>query len=107
MFWVPSESDKQALVQDQNSPFFTTPRFDGHPSVLVRASRISELTLQELTEIVHDAWLTRASPTGRQPGSAHAAADDRPIGSPAITGTGGRGTLCSVRAAMRLHFKSR
>jgi hypothetical protein len=62
MFWVPSESDKQALVQDQNSPFFTTPRFDGHPSVLVRASRISELTPQELTEIVHDAWLARASP---------------------------------------------
>ena len=61
MFWVPSESDKQALVQDQNSPFFTTPRFDGHPSVLVRASRISELTLQELTEIVHDAWRARAS----------------------------------------------
>lgn len=49
MFWVPSECDKQAPVQDQNSPFFTTPRFDGHPSVLVRASRISELTLQELT----------------------------------------------------------
>jgi hypothetical protein len=62
MFWVPSESDKQALVQDQNSPFFTKPRFDGHPSVLVRASRISELTLQELTEIAHDAWLARASP---------------------------------------------
>lgn len=62
MFWVPSESDKQALVQDQDSPFFTTPRFDGHPSVLVRASRISELTLQELTEIVQDAWLARASP---------------------------------------------
>jgi hypothetical protein len=62
MFWVPSESDKQTLVQDQNSPFFTTPRFDGHPSVLVRASRIGELTLQELTEIVHDAWLARASP---------------------------------------------
>ena len=62
MFWVPSESDKQALVQDENSPFFTTPHFDGHPSVLVRACRISELTLQELTEIVHDAWLARASP---------------------------------------------
>ena len=65
MFWVPSESDKQALVQDQNSPFFSTPRFDGHPSVLVRASRISELTLQELTEMVHDAWLARASPARR------------------------------------------
>jgi hypothetical protein len=62
MFWVPSESDKQALVQDESSPFFTTPRFDGHSSVLVRASRVSELTLQELTEIVHDAWLARASP---------------------------------------------
>src|ERR1700722_1824925 len=45
MFWVPSESDKQALAQDENSPFFTTPHFDGHPSVLVRASRISELTM--------------------------------------------------------------
>jgi hypothetical protein len=59
MFWVPSESDKQALAQDQNSPFFTTPRFDGHPSVLVRASRISGLTLHELTEIAHGAWLAR------------------------------------------------
>ena len=40
VFWVPSESDKQALVQDQTSPFFTTSHFDGHPSVLLRASRI-------------------------------------------------------------------
>jgi hypothetical protein len=63
MFWVPSESDKLALVQDQASPFFTTPHFDGHPSVLVRASRIGELTLAELTEVVQDAWLSRASPT--------------------------------------------
>ena len=61
MFWVPSESDKLALVQDEVSPFFTTPHFDGHPSVLVRASRIGELTLQELTEAVQDAWLSRAS----------------------------------------------
>lgn len=30
VFWVPSESDKQALVQDQASPFFTTSHFDGH-----------------------------------------------------------------------------
>ncbi len=62
MFWVPSESDKEALVQDEASPFFTTPHFDGHPSVLIRASRIGELTLQELTEVVQDAWLSRASP---------------------------------------------
>jgi len=63
MFWVPSESDKQALVQDQASPFFTTSHFDGHPSVLVRGSRIGELTVQELTEVIQDAWLSRASPT--------------------------------------------
>jgi hypothetical protein len=63
VFWVPSESDKQALVQDRTSPFFTTPHFDGHPSVLVRASRIGELTLAELTEIIQDAWLSQASPS--------------------------------------------
>lgn len=62
MFWVPSESDKHALVQDDASPFFTTPHFDGHPSVLVRASRIGELTVQELTEVIQDAWLAQASP---------------------------------------------
>src|SRR5256885_14271129 len=32
VFWVPSVSDKQALVQDETSPFFTTPDFDRHPS---------------------------------------------------------------------------
>src|ERR1700756_3912775 len=62
VFWVPSESDKQALVQDETSPFFTTPHFDGHPSVLVRASRIGELTLTELAEVIQDAWLAQASP---------------------------------------------
>ena len=62
MFWVTSEADKQALVQDQASPFFTTAHFDGHPSVLVRASRIGELTVTELTEVIQDAWLARASP---------------------------------------------
>lgn len=59
---VPSESDKQSLVQDPGSPCFTTPHFDGHPSVLLRTSRLGELTLQELTELVQDAWLAQASP---------------------------------------------
>ena len=61
VFWVPSESDKLALVQDDATPFFTTPHFDGHLSVLVRGSRIGELTLAELTEVIQDAWLCRAS----------------------------------------------
>lgn len=61
VFWVPSEHDKQALVQDTASPFFTTAHFDGHPSVLIRGSRIGELGRQELAEIIQDAWLSRAS----------------------------------------------
>jgi hypothetical protein len=61
MFWVGSEADKLALVQDPASPFFTTAHFDGHPSVLIRAARLGELTVTELAEIVTDAWLARAS----------------------------------------------
>jgi hypothetical protein len=61
VFWVESEGDKLAMIQDEGSPFFTTSHFDGHLSVLVRGSRIGELTLQELAEVVQDAWLCRAS----------------------------------------------
>jgi hypothetical protein len=61
MIWVESEIDKMALVQDRDSPFFTTPRFDDHPSVLVRASRLGEIERTELTELIQDAWLSRAS----------------------------------------------
>ena len=63
VLWVADEEDKRALVEDPESPFFTTPHFDGHRSVLVRASRLHEVDLDELTEIVQDAWLAQASPT--------------------------------------------
>ena len=66
VFWVESESEKQALVQEFGSPFFTTPHFDGHPSVLVRACRLPEISLRELTEVVQDAWLAQASPRRRE-----------------------------------------
>jgi hypothetical protein len=65
VLWVGSEADKQALVQEPSTPFFTTPHFDRHPSVLVRASRLHELTRQELAEVVQDAWLAQASPRRR------------------------------------------
>jgi hypothetical protein len=61
VFWVGSEADKQALVQDESTPFFTTPHFHGHLSVLLRASRVGELTRAELAEVVEEAWLSRAS----------------------------------------------
>ena len=63
VFWVGSEAEKQALVLDEQSPFFTTAHFDRHPSVLLRGARVGELTHQELAEVVQDAWLSRASAT--------------------------------------------
>ena len=61
MIWVESESEKLALVQDPRSPFFTTDRFDDHPSVLVRASRLADVSRTELAELIQDGWLSRAS----------------------------------------------
>jgi hypothetical protein len=49
------------LIHDPDSPFFTTDRFDGHPSVLVRAKDLGEISKTELTELIQDAWLSRAS----------------------------------------------
>lgn len=63
VIWVGSEIDKETLVADETTPFFTTPHFAGHPSVLLRTSRIGELSRAELAELVYDAWLSRASPT--------------------------------------------
>jgi hypothetical protein len=60
VFWVASDVAKQALVADESTPFFTTPHFNGHPSVLLRGCRVGELDREELAEIVYDAWLARA-----------------------------------------------
>ena len=66
VFWVAEDTDKQALVEDDGTPFFTTPHFKGHPSVLLRGSRIGELTADELAEVVYDAWLARAGKRARE-----------------------------------------
>lgn len=63
VFWVENEWVKQAMVEDPTTPFFTTPHFNGHRSVLLRGSRIGELSLDELAELVEDAWLAQASPS--------------------------------------------
>ncbi len=65
VFWVSDEGDKLAMTQDDSSPFFTTPHFDGHLSVLLRARRIGEITCAELAEVVQEAWLSRASAARR------------------------------------------
>jgi hypothetical protein len=61
VIWVPDQGTKEALVQDPGTPFFTTPHFDGHDSVLVRAGRLGEITVGELREVIQEAWLCRAS----------------------------------------------
>jgi hypothetical protein len=49
------------MVQDDSSPFFSTPHFDGHLAVLLRASRLGEISYAELAEVVQEAWRCRAS----------------------------------------------
>jgi hypothetical protein len=48
---------KEALLADDPAVFFTTPHFDGYAAVLVRLDRVS---LEDLEEVIVEAWLTRA-----------------------------------------------
>lgn len=60
VFWVDSDLEKEAILSDASLPFFTTAHFDGHPSVLLRGSRVGELSRDELAGFVEGAWLSRA-----------------------------------------------
>jgi hypothetical protein len=48
---------KEALLADDPGVFFTAPHFDGYPAVLVRLDAIA---VEELEEVVVEAWLARA-----------------------------------------------
>jgi hypothetical protein len=48
---------KEALLADDPAVFFTTPHFDGYAAVLVR---LDSIAVEELAEVIIDAWLTRA-----------------------------------------------
>lgn len=61
VFWVDGEQDKTALL-GSGDPYFTTPHFRGHPSVLVRATQVHRLSRSAVVALVQDAWLARASP---------------------------------------------
>lgn len=54
---VADEGVKQAFIADDPSIYFTIPHFDGYPAVLVR---LDEIDVDELTEVVTEAWLDRA-----------------------------------------------
>jgi hypothetical protein len=48
---------KEALLADDSGVYFTTPHFDGNPSILARLDR---LAAEDLEELVTEAWLVRA-----------------------------------------------
>jgi hypothetical protein len=48
---------KEAMLADEPGVFFTTPHFDGYPAVLIR---LDEISVEELEEVVVEAWLARA-----------------------------------------------
>src|SRR4051812_38307915 len=50
---------KEAVLADDPDVFFTTPHFDGYPSVLVRLDRIAPAGPDE---VIVEAWLARAPP---------------------------------------------
>jgi hypothetical protein len=57
---TPTEVEKHALVEDASTPFFTIDHFKGYSAVLVRQSRLGEISRQELVEVITDAWAAKA-----------------------------------------------
>ena len=54
---VADEGEKDFLLRAEPDKFFTTPHYDGYPSVLVRLGAVDR---EELRELLTDAWRVRA-----------------------------------------------
>ena len=48
------------MLADDRGVFLTTPHFDGYRAVLLRIAGLDRLDLDELHDLVAEAWLTRA-----------------------------------------------
>ena len=55
--WCADVDEKEALLAADPERFTTTPHYDGHPLVLVRLAAVD---LDELAELLTDAWRVRA-----------------------------------------------
>lgn len=55
--FVADLGEKEALLASDERAFFTTPHYDGHPTVLVR---LEEVGVDELAELITDSWLNKA-----------------------------------------------
>lgn len=59
---TPGLAEKEALVADGTTPFFTIDHFKGYPAVLVQESRLGEISRAELAEVITEAWAAKAPP---------------------------------------------
>ncbi len=57
LVWCAGLEEKQELIAAEPVKFFTTPHYDGHPTVLVRFSAID---VAELAELMIESWRLRA-----------------------------------------------
>ena len=55
--WCSDLGEKEALIESEPDKFFTTPHYDGHPTVLVRFGAVD---LDELAELLTESWRMRA-----------------------------------------------
>jgi hypothetical protein len=55
--FVEDLGEKEALLASDPDKFFTTPHYDGHPTVLVNLPAID---VDELTELIVDSWRLKA-----------------------------------------------
>jgi len=60
VLYVGDEAEKQALLLGEPDVFFTTPGYDGFPLVM---TRLAELDVERLRELITDAWQMRAPET--------------------------------------------
>jgi hypothetical protein len=60
VFRVEDAGAKELQLRDARGLFFTTPHWNGFPAVLMRIRDLGELDVEQLREVVEDAWLTKA-----------------------------------------------
>lgn len=60
--------EKEALLASGDPAFFTTPHYDGYGAILIDLTKIG---LDQLTELIEDAWRGRAPVTVRRRHDGH------------------------------------
>lgn len=51
---------KELMIADDRGIFFTTPHWNSYPAVLMRKRDLKQIPKHELSDLVAEAWLTKA-----------------------------------------------